>query len=108
VVASTAESAPLDPRLRLEASLIERRIEQLARLDVEAARLEPTSPVFESLGRYPSDPMQARAWQEGAYALARYRRRYDVRDGTNPLGPMPRSEEARMERQRMQWQLEGT
>ena len=83
----SAEPKPLDPSLRLEAVLIERRIDQLARRDVQAARLEPSAIIYKTLGPYPhADPDKALAWQDGAHALATYRRRHDVRDETSPLG----------------------
>ncbi|MGH2976265.1 MAG: AAA family ATPase, partial [Solirubrobacterales bacterium] len=103
----SAEPLPLDPTMRLEAVLIERRIEQLARHDVEAARLEPTNPIYEALGSYPGvDPEKARTWQEGAHVLASFRRRNDVRDGSNPLGPRPRDAEVRVEWERTRQQVE--
>lgn len=93
-----AHPAPPRPAERLEAALIERRIEQLARRDVEAARLEPTSPIHEALGSFPGgDPGKARTWQEGAHAISTFRRRYGVSDETDPLGPKPRSEGAQIE-----------
>lgn len=59
----TAEPKPPDPAHRLEAVLVEQRIEQLARRDVHEARLEPTNPIYSALGPYPhGDPDKALAW----------------------------------------------
>jgi conjugative relaxase-like TrwC/TraI family protein len=103
----SAEPKPLDPSLRLEAVLIERRIEQLARRDVQAARLEPTALIYKTLGPYPhADPDKALAWHDGAHALATYRRRHDVRDEASPLGSQPRGAPARAERARTQRRIE--
>ncbi len=50
---TTAEPKPTSPEARLEAVLIERRIEQLARRDVGAAQLEPDESVYYALGHFP-------------------------------------------------------
>lgn len=105
----SAEQRPLDPALRLEASLVERRIEHLARADIEAERLEPTPLFYSVLGTYPKDdPEKALAWHEGAHALAAYRRRYDVRDVSEPLGDRPRSASQRVEHEAARRRIETT
>jgi hypothetical protein len=87
--------------------LIERRIDQLARRDVQAARLEPSAVIYKALGPYPhTDPDKALAWHDGAHALATYRRRHDVRDEASPLGSQPRGAAARAERARAQRRIE--
>lgn len=103
----TAEPKPLDPALRLEAVLIERHIDQLARRDVEAARIEPSPIIYKTLGAYPhADPDKALAWHDGAHALATYRHRHGVRDEANPLGAQPRGAAPRAERARTQRRIE--
>ncbi len=94
---------PPEPHLRLEASLIENRIERLARRDVEAARLEPKAVYYKTLGLYPQDdPDRARTWQEGAHVIATYRRRNGFRYDADPLGVRPKrpTERAEWERAR--------
>jgi len=89
---------PADPAARLEAMLVERRIEQLARRDVEAARLEPSKVMYEALGPFPvDDPQRALGWQKGAHAIATYRRRHGVQDQSNVLGGRPRTTAVRTE-----------
>ncbi|MGC1853654.1 MAG: MobF family relaxase [Solirubrobacterales bacterium] len=100
------EPKPVDPALRLKAALVDRRINQLARRDVEAARLEPSKAIYEALGPYPHDPDKALAWHKGAHAIATYRRRHGIREESNALGKQPRSAAARAERARAQRRLQ--
>jgi conjugative relaxase-like TrwC/TraI family protein len=89
---------PLDPDLRLEASLIESRIERLVRREVEAGRLEPRAAFHDALGPYPADdPNRARAWQEGAHVIATYRRRNGLRHEAEALGLQPSGSAERSE-----------
>lgn len=102
----TAEPKPPDPARRLEAVLVERRIEQLARRDVQEARLEPTNPIYSALGPYPhGDPEKALAWGRGAHEIAVYRRRHGVTERSDVLGRRPRDAAARAERARLQRRL---
>jgi conjugative relaxase-like TrwC/TraI family protein len=96
---ATADPKPRDPTARLEALLIDQRIQHLVRLDVHAAQVEPTEPMFSSLGRFPlGDPEKALAWGEGAQAIAAYRRRHTISDFASALGKQPRGAIARAER----------
>jgi hypothetical protein len=104
---TAAEPKPLDPTARLEAALVDRRISQLARWDVEAARLEPSKVMYDALGPFPAnDPDKALAWGEGAHALTIYRRRHGISDERNPLGKQPRGGATRAERARAQRRLQ--
>jgi len=104
---TAAEPKPLDPAARLEAALVDRRIGQLARWDVEAARLEPSKVMYDALGTFPAnDPDKALAWGEGAHALTIYRRRHGISDDHNPFGKQPRGATARAERARAQRRLQ--
>lgn len=92
------EAMPLDPSLRLEASLIKARLDQLARREVEAARLEPRPAFHEALGTYPTaDPQLARAWGEGAHVIATYRLHHGLRHDSKPLGARPSGADERAE-----------
>jgi conjugative relaxase-like TrwC/TraI family protein len=103
---ATADPKPSDPAARLEALLIDQRIKHLARLDVHAARLEPSEPTFNALGPFPHhDPDMALAWGEGAHAIATYRRRHTIRDFASALGKQPRGAMARAERAAAQRRL---
>jgi conjugative relaxase-like TrwC/TraI family protein len=100
---ASAAPKPSDPAARLEAFLIDRRIENLARLDVHAAQLEPSEPTFSALGSFPQDdPDKALAWGKGAHAIATYRRRYAIKDSASALGKQPRGAAARADRARAQ------
>jgi hypothetical protein len=100
---ASAEPMPRNPATRLEAFLIDHRIKNLARLDVHAAKLEPSEPTFSALGPFPhDDPDRALAWGEGAHAIATYRRRHGIDDSTSALGKQPRSAAARADRARAQ------
>jgi conjugative relaxase-like TrwC/TraI family protein len=103
-----AEPHPLDPRIRLEAAVVEGSIDRLARRDVEAARIEPIDNVIcNTLGTFPhADPQKAKTWHEGAHTIANYRRRYGITDEANPLGAQPRGAAARAERARAQQSIE--
>ncbi len=104
---ATAEPKPLDPATRLEAALIEKRIERMARRTVAASRLDPSQVIYDALGPFPAeDPDKAVAWDDGAHALAMYRQRHDIRDDTHPLGKQPRGASARAERARAQRRVE--
>lgn len=101
-----AEPKPTSPKARLEAVLVERRIEQLARRDVRAAQLEPSQSVYDALGSFPhDDPEKALSWSEAAHAVAMYRRRNGVGDDKSLLGKEPRDAATRAERVRVQRQL---
>jgi hypothetical protein len=104
---TAAEPKPLDSAARLEAALVDRRIAQLARWEVEAARLEPSKVMYDALGPFPAnDPDKALAWGEGAHALTIYRRRHGISDDHNPFGMQPRGAAARAERARAQQRLQ--
>jgi len=93
--------------VRLELRLVEERMVQLRRMQVEAERLTPTRPIHDALGPYPMDPRSARAWDDGADLIHAYRLRYGVisPDG-DPLGPRSGNAERRHERQMAQQRLE--
>jgi conjugative relaxase-like TrwC/TraI family protein len=98
-----AAAAPIEPRRadparRLEAALIDRRIEQLARRAVAAARLDRSDPLYKALGPYPSDPAKAYVWGHAAHVVSTYRQRHGVWDRSKALGAKPRDQAARAER----------
>jgi len=102
----TDEPKPPDPARRLEAVLVDQRIDQLARRDVQEARLEPSHAIYNALGPYPhNDPDKALAWGRGAHEIATYRRRHGITDKTDALGKQPRGAAARAERTRVQRRL---
>jgi len=104
---ATAEPKPLDPATRLEAALIEKRIERNVRREVRASQLEPSQVIYSTLGPFPaSDPDKAAAWDDGAHTIAIHRHRHDIHDDTNPLGRQPRGASARAERTRAQRRVE--
>lgn len=104
---STAERKPLDPATRLEAALIEKRIERNARREVRASQVDPSQVIYSALGPFPaSDPDKALAWDDGAHTIATYRHRHDIHDDANPLGRQPRGASARAERARAQRRVE--
>lgn len=103
---ATAEPLPTDPDRRLEAVLVDQRIDQLARFDVQAGRIEPSHAIYNTLGPYPhDDPDKALAWGRGAHEIATYRRRHGIEDKNSPLGKQPRGAAARAERARAQRQI---
>ncbi len=89
------------PAHRLEAALIEHRIEQLASREVAAARLNRSDPLYKALGPFPKDPEKAYVWGQAAQAIAGYRQRYGVRDRSRVLGRQPRNAAAQVERERV-------
>jgi len=99
---TTAEPKPLSPTLRLEAALIEKRIECLARREVAASRLDPSQVIYSALGPFPDDDPSRVAWGDGAHAIALYRNRHAINDKTDALGKQPRGAAARAERARVQ------
>jgi conjugative relaxase-like TrwC/TraI family protein len=92
---------------RLEAVLIEERIERLARREVLAGRLNESKPIYEALGPRPSDPQMSLLWAETAHDLAVYRCRQAVRDLDSPLGPIPSDRATRTERERAELKIEA-
>jgi conjugative relaxase-like TrwC/TraI family protein len=106
---TTIEPKPLDSATRLEAALIEKRIERQARREVAASRLDPSQVIHTTLGPFPAnDPDKAVAWDEGAHTIATYRHRHDIHDDANPLGRQPRGASARAERARAQGRIESS
>lgn len=101
---ATAEPKPPDPARRLEAVLVDQRIDQLARRDVQDARLEPTHAIYNALGPYPgnAEPDKAYAWGRGAHEIATFRRRHGITDKSDALGKQPKGAAARAERTRAQ------
>jgi hypothetical protein len=100
------EPRPLDPARRLEAALVEKRIEQLARRAVAEARLDRSNLLYEALGPYPGEPVRALAWGQAAHAISTYRLRHGVFGRSNVLGREPRDAVARAERARVRQTLE--
>jgi hypothetical protein len=92
---TTAEPKPLGPATRLEAALIEKRIERNARREVRASQLDPSQVIYSTLGAFPAnDPEKAVAWDDGAHAIATYRHRHGIHDeathSTDSLGDLQR------------------
>lgn len=101
--AQPKDAKPTDPRRRLEAVLVEERVERLARLEVAAGRVNANEVLYKALGPFPADDAaKALAWGRAAHSIALYRVRHGVRDQANVLGPRPRSAAARAERSRAQ------
>lgn len=95
-----APRAPLrksDPAHRLEAALIEKRIEQLTTRAVAAARLDRSDLLYKTLGPFPADSDKALAWGQGAHAIYAYRFRHGVQDRSSALGAQPRDVRTRAE-----------
>ena len=97
-VAPKPERRQLDPAQRLESTLIDQRIEHLARRAVAAARLNRSDPLYKALGPYPSDPEKALAWGQAAHAISTYRQRQGIDDRHTLLGSKPRNRAAQAER----------
>lgn len=102
----TSERRPLDPARRLEAALVEKRIEQLARRAVAEARLDRSNLLYEALGPYPGESERALAWGQAAHAISTYRLRHGVFGRSSVLGREPRDAAARAERARVRQTLE--
>jgi conjugative relaxase-like TrwC/TraI family protein len=99
-----------EPETRLEAELIEERIDLLVRRQIESDRLDISSVTYKALGSaFPrEDADRSLAWHEGAHALHTYRFRHGITDESNPLGAAaPRGAPARAERARAQRRIEG-
>ncbi len=96
------------PETRLEAALIEERLDLMVSRQIKADRLEVSPITYKALGAFPQgDPDKSLAWHEGAHALHAYRYRHGITDETNPLGAaQPRSTAARAERVRAQQRLQ--
>ncbi len=105
---AAAGPKPLDPSSRLEAALIEKRIERNVRREVAASRLDISQVIYSTLGPFPSDDAdKAAAWDDGAHTIVTYRQRHDVHDEANPLGGKPpRGASAQAERTRAQRRVE--
>jgi conjugative relaxase-like TrwC/TraI family protein len=95
--ADPAGPLSIKPRDRLEASLVERRIEVNARREVALARLGESEPIYRALGPFPADGEAALAWGQAAHAAALYRQRHGVNDEHRLLGERPSKEKARAE-----------
>jgi conjugative relaxase-like TrwC/TraI family protein len=86
--------------LAYDLRLVEERMTQLARMEVAADRLTPSTPVGGALGPYPKDPNLARAWDDGADLIHSFRLRYGVESPHgHPLGPNVGDATRRRERQ---------
>jgi hypothetical protein len=84
---NTAEPKLLDPAIRLEATLMEERIERNAQREVRASQLDPSQVIYSTLGPFPeNDPDKAVASDDGAHAIATYRHRHGIHDEVDPLG----------------------
>jgi conjugative relaxase-like TrwC/TraI family protein len=106
-----AEASPRggnDPATRLEAALIEERIDLAVRRQIHADRLEASPVTYKSLGAFPhGDAKKSLAWHEGAHALHTYRQRHGITDEANALGAsQPRGAGARADRARAQRNIE--
>jgi hypothetical protein len=86
-----SEAKPATPTDRLEASLIDRRINVLARQEVTAGRQGESHILHKALGPFPKDEAARNVWNGAAQSVATYRLRHNVRDRDNPLGRPPRS-----------------
>jgi len=96
-----------DPEARLEAALVEERLDLLIRRQIEADRLEVSSLTYKAIGSFPhGDPDKSLAWHEGAHALYSYRYRNGITDEATPLGAQPRGTGVRAERARAQRRIE--
>lgn len=91
----------------LEATLIDRRINVLARQEVTAGRQGESHVLHKALGAFPKDEAARNTWNGAAHSLVIYRLRHNVRDRENPIGCPPRSARGRAEHARVQKQLEA-
>jgi conjugative relaxase-like TrwC/TraI family protein len=101
------EPKPATARDRLEATLIDRRINVLARQEVTAGRQGESHVLHKALGPFPKDEAARNVWNGAAHSLATYRLRHNVRDRENPLGRPPKSARGRAEHARVQKRLEA-
>jgi len=101
------EPTPATARDRLEAALIDRRINVLARQEVTAGRQGESHVLHKALGPFPKDEAARNVWNGAAHSLCTYRLRHNVRDRENPLGREPRTASARAEQARVQQRLEA-
>lgn len=101
-------SSPLDAEARLEAALIEERIDLLVNRQIQANRLEASKLTYKTFGAFPQDdPDRSLAWHEGTRALYTYRQRYGITEEAEPLGSsQPRGAAARAERARAERRIE--
>jgi len=68
--------------------LLAKREEQM----LLAVRLSPPAYVIEELGERPTDPMKARAWDDGVRSIESYRSERGITDTGNALGREPKGE----------------
>lgn len=105
--ADTTRPLGSDPESRLEAALIEERLDLMVSRQIEADRLEISPVTYKALGSFPhADPDKSLAWHAGAQALHSYRHRHGITDEHNPLGKQPRGTAARAERARAQRRIQ--
>jgi hypothetical protein len=87
-VSRTPETQSDPKQLRLELRVVEERMVQIRRREVEACRISPSVPIGEALGERTDDPAAALAWDEGADLIHGYRLRRGITEiGGDPLGP---------------------
>lgn len=102
-----AESADgMRPARRLEAALVDRRIEVLARGDIAAARIGDHDLLYNELGPFPKDAIEARFWSRAAHAISTYRLRHGILDKELLLGAQPSDPDQLREREQAEQRIE--
>jgi conjugative relaxase-like TrwC/TraI family protein len=97
---------PSVPAIQLEAALVERHIEKLARAEIAAARIGESDLIYNTLGPFPDDAIEARFWSRAAHAIATYRLRHGIFDEDHPLGSQPDDPVQQAEREQARRRIE--
>jgi conjugative relaxase-like TrwC/TraI family protein len=91
---------------RAKAAVAEHLLSERERVAATAARISPPDYIKAELGKRPSDPTKARAWDKAVRGIEGYRVRNGVRDRDNALGPEPKDRAAQAEQRRVRERLQ--
>lgn len=103
---SDDDSQPSTAALRLEAALVERRIQFLARAEIAAARVGESDLIYNALGPFPKDAIEARFWSRAAHAITSYRLRHGIEGDDLLLGREPTNSDQWAEREQVEQRIE--
>jgi conjugative relaxase-like TrwC/TraI family protein len=106
--AELGQRSPVEHQARSEVAAIKSLLAEREKSSLAAARIAPPPYIKAELGERPQEPTKAAEWDRAVRGVEGYRQKHGIGDRDTALGPEPRDQAARREREAARRSIERT